>query len=640
MKLALTAIGIMVMGVLNAQVTGEELDPVTVTGSLQPKEVSGTGRNILVIKGDRFRNLPIHSVDELLRFVPGVEVQMRGPMGSQSDIVLRGGTFQQVLVLLDGVRINDPNTGHFNSYIPVVPAEIERIEVLKGASSAIYGSDAVGGVIQVITKTFAARQGEKKLTADAQVAFGEYGLRNISTGFFYQQGKTAIGAGWLNNSTNGQLQRGTRGYVDANTYSASVTHDFSKDLRLSFRAAYDSRDFAAQNFYTSFASDTANEKVSSAWTQLRLAYTGLRSHHLVFDASYKNVKDEYRYSARSVANESTSELLQFNLRDEWKLGSQSSLVTGAQLLRKSISSNDRGDHQLNQAGVFVLLNQSLFRGFTINPALRLEWNKLSGTELVPQVNMSYRYKTLLLRAGAGKTIRDADFTERFNNYNKTIVTSGRVGNPDLAAERSVSYELGADLFIAKKLKLSVTGFRRNHRKLIDYVVTPYDRMPRQDNLTPGSVYALASNISSVNTSGLELDLSYQQSFAGNQGKLTAGAGFVWLDSHTPDSVLSFYVSSHAKTMVNFFTSVEYRNLTLSVSGIYKTRLTQKADPIQASLSASYFVWHSKLAYSLYRKRLNCFVQMNNISNLQYSDLLGAVMPGRWFSGGLAFHFDR
>ncbi|RYY53380.1 MAG: TonB-dependent receptor, partial [Chitinophagaceae bacterium] len=540
----------------------------------------------------------------------------------------------------DGVRINDPNTGHFNSYIPITPAEIERIEILKGASSAIYGSDAVGGVIQVITKTFAASNGTSRLSANAQAAMGEYGLRNLSAGAFYQVKKTAVSAGWLHNSTDGQIQRGARGFVDANTVSASVSHFVNKDLQVSLRVAYDNRDFAAQNFYTSFTSDTASEKVRALWSQARVTYTGLKSHRLVFDASYKNVKDKYIYSARSLPNESTSEMLQLNVRDEWKIATNSSLVSGAQLLNKKIVSNDRGEHTLNQAGVYLLLNQSLFSGFTINPAVRLEWNKLSGAEFIPQVSMAYRVKKLLLRAGAGKTIRDADFTERFNNYNKAIVTSGRVGNPDLAAERSVSYELGADFFAGKVLKVSATGFRRNHRKLIDYVITPYAQMPRKDNLTPGSVYALASNISSVNTSGLELDLSFQQELPGTAGKLSAGAGFVWLDSQSPDSVLSFYVSSHARTLFNFYVEYAFHHLTISVNGLYKTRLTQKADPIQASLSASYFVWNGKVAYALYRKRLNCFVQVNNISNLQYSDLLGALMPGRWFSAGLAFNLER
>src|SRR5262245_36532127 len=139
-RLIITASLMFSLHIAKAQeTTAPDLDPVTVTASVAPEKASRTGRNVFVINGDRFANLPVHSVDELLRYLPGIEVQMRGPAGSQSDIVLRGGTFQQVLVIIDGVRVNDANTGHFTSYIPIAPIEIDRIEILKGASSAIYG---------------------------------------------------------------------------------------------------------------------------------------------------------------------------------------------------------------------------------------------------------------------------------------------------------------------------------------------------------------------------------------------------------------------------------------------------------------------------------------------------------------------
>ena len=113
------------------------LDPVTVTGTLTEVNASNTGRNIFVLTGKDIAALPVRSMDELLRYIPGIEVQSRGAMGAQSDISMRGGTFQQVLVILDGLRLNDPNTGHFTGYIPVSPDEIDKIEVLKGPSAAI-----------------------------------------------------------------------------------------------------------------------------------------------------------------------------------------------------------------------------------------------------------------------------------------------------------------------------------------------------------------------------------------------------------------------------------------------------------------------------------------------------------------------
>ena len=93
----------------------------------------------MAINGAAFSALPVQSVDDLLRYLPGIEVQQRGPQGAQADITIRGGTFQQVLVIIDGMKLNDPLTGHFNLYIPIHPADIERVEILKGAASAVWG---------------------------------------------------------------------------------------------------------------------------------------------------------------------------------------------------------------------------------------------------------------------------------------------------------------------------------------------------------------------------------------------------------------------------------------------------------------------------------------------------------------------
>src|SRR5215218_847800 len=242
---------------LSAQEKEIELDPVTITASIAPERVSKTGRNLFIIKGERFNHLPVSSIDELLRYVPGVEVQARGPMGSQSDIVMRGGTFQQVLVILDGLRLNDPNTGHFSSYIPISPAEIDHIEILKGASSAVYGSEAVGGVIHIITKTFAAKRGVVKSNVLAQITGGEYDFFSLNAGGFYNNGNTSLSAGILSNNTSGQPQRGTRGSSYNHTASFSFAHHFKERWEFKMRYAYDERKFAAQNFYTTFVSDTA-----------------------------------------------------------------------------------------------------------------------------------------------------------------------------------------------------------------------------------------------------------------------------------------------------------------------------------------------------------------------------------------------
>ena len=351
-----------------------ELDPVTVTASLYPENISKTGRNIIIIKGEQFSKLPVHSIDELLRYLPGIEIQQRGPMGSQADIVIRGSTFQQVLVVLDGVRLNDPNTGHFNSYVPIAPGEIDRIEILKGASSAVYGSDAVGGVINIITKTFSAKMKGEGKAINASVTAGEYALINTNAGFFYHNKKTAVSGGILSDNTNGQPQRGTRGYFNNITASASLNHYFNSNWQLSLRTAYDQRKFSAQNFYTTYTSDTANEKVKTLWNQVQLVYEK-EKNKFSFNTAYRHTQDAYSFNSGISPNNNKSGLIQTEVVYKHSFSAKTNLTTGTQFLNNTIRSNDRGDHHVKQAALFTILNQNIAGHFFISPALRLDWDE-------------------------------------------------------------------------------------------------------------------------------------------------------------------------------------------------------------------------------------------------------------------------
>lgn len=610
----------------------KDLDPVTITATLNPVASSKTGRNLFVIKGEEISKYPVHSLDEMLRYLPGIEVQARGPMGAQSDFVVRGGTFQQVLVIIDGLRVNDPNTGHFNSYMPVTPSEIERIEVLKGASSAIYGSDAVGGVIHIITKTFARQQQAKEKQFQAGLTTGAYGLINANAGGYYSSDKWTFSAGALSNNADGQEQRGINGYFHLHSFSASAAYKISDNWRIAYRSSYDTRRFAAQNFYTTFASDTATEKVNTWWNQLSLNYHK-NNDYFALQAGYKMVDDNYLYNKISIANNNRSTLWQALATYEHRFNEAVSFTGGAQYQRKGIRSNDRGNHTVQQAAAFAALNLQAGESFTVSPALRLDWDERSGYELVPQINTSYRYGKVLVRASAGKTIRNADFTERYNNYNKPLVTSGRIGNPDLSAERSFSYEAGLDFFANKKLKIAATFFQRLHIDLVDWTTTTYADMPRKDNLSPAGTYALARNISKVNTTGAEADIIWQHSFNSKQN-LSVTAGFVWLNSVTSDGFASFYTSSHAKYLTNGMIRYAAGRFDISLNAIYKVRDAQAVAGLKGAVTKEYFVMNAKAGYFIIDNKLNIFAQADNVFDKSYADLLGAQMPGRWLMAGL------
>lgn len=626
------------IGNVNAQTdsTAFSLDPVTVTSSLIEKRSSETGRSISIIKGETFSKLPVHSLDELLRYVPGIEVQARGPQGSQSDISMRGGTFQQVLVILDGIRLNDPNTGHFSAYIPIAPAEIERIEVLKGASSAIYGSDAVGGVINIITKAFNAKQQQQTTQISGQIGVGEYGLVNTNIGGFFKTERLSLGAGVLTNHATGAQQRGTRGFFHNNSVSVGLNYKISDNWNVSYRTAYDYRHFGAQNFYTASALDTATEKITSWWHQARVGFEkGNSSVNL--NAGYKKLNDYFVFFPGFAPNDNNTELLQALLTYKQYIGENTSLVSGFNFQNKKIESNDRGDHQLTTAAPFVSAVQKIGQHFNIIPSLRVEFIEGLSAELVPNLTTSYKVKNLQLRASGGKTIRDADFTERYNNYGKASVPAyNRIGNPWLIMEKSWGYEAGFDWFMQHGLKFSSTFFQRFNSDLIDWITTPYADMPRKENLVTDGNYLLAKNLAELNTTGWETDIQIAPRLNGRQSLLMNG-GFLWQYSKSSEAQPSFYISSHARFVANFAAQYAIGPFAMSFTGLYKNRQSQNAAPITAYVSKDYFLLNGKASYHFLKNKLGVFVQVDNIFDRKYSDLLGAQMPGRWLQGGVSFN---
>jgi len=125
---------------------------VVVTAAARPVELGSVNRTFMVITRQQIEALPVHSIADVLRVASSVDVRARGVRGAQTDFALRGATFGQMLMLVDGVRLNDSQSGHHNGDIPVPLDQVERIEVLYGPGSSLFGADAVGGTINIVTR--------------------------------------------------------------------------------------------------------------------------------------------------------------------------------------------------------------------------------------------------------------------------------------------------------------------------------------------------------------------------------------------------------------------------------------------------------------------------------------------------------
>ncbi|MFB6230239.1 MAG: TonB-dependent receptor [Salinibacter sp.] len=184
-------------------------DSVVVTASRVASTVQQTGRRVTVYTQRDIQSLSVNTIDQLLNVAAGVDVQSRGGFGVQSDLRMRGSTFNGVLLLLDGARINDPMTGHFLMDLPVPLSEIARIEVLRGPATALYGPDALGGVVHLITKT-ALRSGQMVDTGLAAQIDGRYGENDLydAGGAVRHVGTTtAVSAATALQSSDGQVIR-------------------------------------------------------------------------------------------------------------------------------------------------------------------------------------------------------------------------------------------------------------------------------------------------------------------------------------------------------------------------------------------------------------------------------------------------
>ncbi len=616
------------------------LEPVLISSSAQQKRIRETGRNISVLTKDDIKNIPANSLDELLRFVPGIEVQQRGPQGSQSDLIIRGGTFQQVLVVIDGMRANEPLTGHFNAYIPIHPEEIERIEVIKGAAAAIFGPDAVGGVVHVITKAFTHNFETKNKSAAATLQGGQYGLFNGRIALSSSNKKSYVSGGLQQNKAKGIQMRGTTGYFDNGLANISYARKLNDAWRLMLRAAADSRDFNAQNFYTSFLSDTANEKVSSTWQQLALSRTSEKSTFSIL-VNARQLKDVYSFRPVSIANQNSTKLFNADIRHTVRLKwQQAKFTSGMQVFNKQITSNDRGNHKHLHTGIYANLQHQLLNKLFLTEGIRADWDQSYKWALIPQLNLAYTGALATLRASISKGIRDADFTERYNNFNKPLVTGGSIGNPALEAERSLNMEIGADLLLDKPVQLHATLFQRNQASLIDWATTAYANMPIRNNLVPTGIYALASNIANVDTRGAELDLSGDHHW-GKESKLRWNSGITVLKSTGKgNSQPSFYLSSHARLLWNSNMRISNKFGAFSMGTVYKKRNKQTANAINASISPEYITVNLRIEKYLFKKKAGLMMQIDNLTDVAYSDLLGSIMPGRWMQFGCWMNLNK
>jgi iron complex outermembrane receptor protein len=568
-------------------------ESIVVTGVAEPVPLAEADRDVSVVALPE-QQLPLYnSWFDLLQLDPALDLQERAPGGFQADLSIRGATFGQTLVLLNGMRINDVQTGHFNLDLPIPFEMITGMEVLKGSGSTLYGSDAIGGVVNVITQ---------------QIGHPEFRLLTGAGNFGFNQEHAiaSYGRSWW------QLQLAaardfSTGFITDRDYrnlALSALSTLKSKLGATVLLfAYSDRPYGAGQFYGPYPS----------WERIKTWYGSVQQDigdNTQADFSYRRHTDLFVLFRDDPSAYPTNRYIEDNwvgdLRRHNKLPLHGVLSYGVQGLSESIHSTNLGVHSRTRASGYVFYDLRTVRRFSFSAGIREEVYGAHQVATSPSLSgaawLSARFK---LRASASRAFALPSFTDLYYSDPDDL------GNPNLKPESATSYEAGLDAYFTTKLHAAVTVFQRRDTNLIDYV--------RADSSEPWQ----AENFDKLRFTGVETSVVYDLrpnqhfsvSFGGLQG--------VNQSNELLESKYAFNFPVHTGIL-------EWRGVIVK-NVIARTRIGV-VDRIGQN---AYALWDASAGYGAGRFRP--YLQLTNLMNADYQDIPGVVLPGRGIVGGMEFY---
>ncbi len=561
---------------------------VVVTGTAQPVPLEEADRSVTVLGDLPQKSLLFGGFYQFLQLDSSVDLQQRNP-GVQGDITIRGGTFGQTLVLIDGIRINDVQTGHHNMDLPVPIDAIGQLQILQGSGSTFYGSDAVSGVVNVITRI--AEPGELLFRA----AIGSFGT-NTESGLF------SVGFGPLTQQFSFERTL-SDGFEDDREYrstSGSSESMFRSKLGATriFLSALD-RPFGANQFYGNY----------NSWERTKTWYAALHQDlgkNTEASFSYRRHTDLFvllRDDPQVYTNHHIDQSYDAAVRRHDDLSKLLRLSYGAEGIDDSIVSNNLGVHRRRQGAVYANLDMRALKRFSLSVGVREQFYGHQQAFFAPTVSGgAWLSEKVKLRASVSRAFRLPTYTELYYSDPSDLP------NPNLKPEEALSYEAGIDWHLRSHWRAFATAFDRDEKNGIDYV-RGSPSMPWQ-----------AMNFDRLRfvgvESGVEGDLAHAQKvsvqFTAIHGALSAEGG--------EQSEYAFnYPSQNAV--------VSWQILTPQ-GVLARTRL----GVVKRYQLNPYALWDVSVAWTSHRIRP--YVQLTNLTNTSYEEIIGVNMPGRAILGGV------
>ena len=578
----------------------QELDTVLIKSTRIDLPFKENARTIHIITAAVIKNSAATNVADLLQQVAGVDIRRRGTAGSQADLHIRGGGFDQTLLLIDGIKMDDAQTGHhtMNAALPI--EVIERIEIIKGPAARVFGQNAFTGAINIVTKSTLEN------TTSVNIEAGSFGQLNgsVTVGKEFENAAIIAHVGIL--TSDGY--RHNSDYENKNYVLKGVFN--KKEQPIEVIATFFDKKFGANGFY---ASATATEQYEETQSSLLGASTTFRTEKFKITPRvyWKRGQDEYVYIRDNPS-------VYRNLHITNKVGVETNAsytsdigITGfgVDISRVFISSNNLGKRNRTMANLFLEHRFKFADGkIDITPGVAVTYFSDFKFHAFPGLDIGFKLTDNLKAYGnLGVTYRIPTYTDLYYNDSNTI------GNSNLKPEEAFAQEIGLK-FNSGRFTSSVAIFNRDATNLIDFI---------RPDVT--SKYE-ATNIAKVNTKGFELNT--ENRFKINEYNQTVSFGYNYLNDDILDQNkdLSRYSLNTLKhQFITRFSSKFLKNVRQNI--IYKHA--------ERAIGTSYNVWDASVIVDF--NTFNFTVTANNIFNADYIESGYVPMPPSSLLFGLRYN---
>lgn len=619
-----------------------DLETIDVNSDELPEAYSEISRVVITITKSEIERASVSNLNELLEYATNVDIRQRGTNGIQADISIRGGSFDQVLVLLNGVNITDPQTGHHNLNLPIDLAVIQKVEVLKGPGAWKFGPGAFSGAINIVTKV------ENDPFLNVSVEAGQYGYNTEKISGTFGLKKTAHLFSVNRSSSEGYISN--TDYNFKNVFYQGVLN--TESSKFSLQAGATDKGFGANSFYTAMYPNQY-EEVQTYFTSLD-AKIQLKKLQLAPKAYYRRNNDRFVLFRENPAswytldNFHTSDVYGVNLLTNYIHGTFGTTTIGVDSRTELIRSNKLGE-ETNQTiyspvNDTILLNRrhsrtnfSIFAGhkhyfnrlmvnlgvnLTHNTDLKSQWF------LYPGIDMNYDFnENSSLFGSVNKTMRMPTYTDLYYSG------PSNEGNPNLLPESAMGFELGYN-FQNTFLKSSFTAFYMLGENMIDWVKEPEAAKWKTINYTE------------LNTLGFELSVkaNFEELFGDQQFLKSAKFNYTNMYQNKLNSDwVSNYSLNYLKHRVDFsIVHNLWKNLGASWQFAFQDRNGQ-FEKIVDKTSLGFVDYDPFITADVkvywQKNNWNIYTSINNIFGVEYYDFGNVPQPGRWIKMGISKRID-